>query len=86
VEYYGGAREGDRTMLDALRPAARALADGKGLSGAASAAGEGAAKTATMTSARAGRSSYLAARDLQGVPDPGAIAVAKAFRALLEMA
>ncbi len=84
MEYYGGAREGDRTMLDALRPAVRALADGKGLSGAAAAAGDGAAKTATMTSARAGRSSYLAARDLEGVPDPGAVAMAKAFRALVE--
>jgi triose/dihydroxyacetone kinase / FAD-AMP lyase (cyclizing) len=83
MEYYGGAREGDRTMLDALRPAVRALADGKGLTAAAAAAGDGAAKTAGMTSARAGRSSYLAARDLQGVPDPGAVAVAKAFGALL---
>jgi len=35
-----------------------------------------------MTSARAGRSSYLAARDLQGVPDPGAVAIATALQAL----
>ena len=82
MEYYGGAREGDRTMLDALRPAVRALEQGAGLAGAVAAAEAGAAATATMTSARAGRSSYLAARDLQGVPDPGALAVATALRAL----
>jgi triose/dihydroxyacetone kinase / FAD-AMP lyase (cyclizing) len=82
VEYYGGAREGDRTMLDAFRPAVRSLANGGGLSGAVLAAEAGAANTAKMSLARAGRSSYLAARDLDGVPDPGAVAVAKAFGAL----
>jgi dihydroxyacetone kinase len=34
-----------------------------------------------MTRAKAGRSSYLAARDLEGVSDPGAEAVAAAFEA-----
>jgi len=82
MEYYGGAREGDRTMLDAFRPAIRALESGEGLNGAALAAEAGAAKTAKMSQARAGRSSYLASRDLDGVPDPGAMAVAKAFGAL----
>jgi triose/dihydroxyacetone kinase / FAD-AMP lyase (cyclizing) len=84
VEYYGGSREGERTMLDALRPAVRALADGKGLAGAAAAASDGAAKTAEMTSARAGRSSYVSAGDLKGVPDPGAVAMAKALHALVQ--
>ncbi len=82
MEYYGGAKEGDRTMLDALRPAVRALEKGEGLGAAAAAAQAGAASTANMTSARAGRSSYLAARDLQGVPDPGAVAIATALQAL----
>ena len=82
MEYYGGAREGDRTMLDAFRPAVRALENGDGLNGAALAAEAGAAQTAKMPMARAGRSSYLASRDLDGVPDPGAVAVAKAFGAL----
>jgi triose/dihydroxyacetone kinase / FAD-AMP lyase (cyclizing) len=82
MEYYGGAKEGDRTMLDALRPAVRALAKGDGIAGAVAAADAGAAATAAMTSARAGRSSYLAAHDLNGVPDPGAVAVARALRAI----
>ncbi len=34
-----------------------------------------------MTRAGTGRSSYLAAGDLDGVEDPGAVAVARAFRA-----
>ena len=46
------------------------------------AAKAGAAKTAKMSQARACRSSYLASRDLDGVPDPGAVAVTKAFGAL----
>jgi triose/dihydroxyacetone kinase / FAD-AMP lyase (cyclizing) len=82
VEFYGGAREGDRTMLDALRPAIRVLEKGGDLTAAAAAAEIGAEKTAGMTSARAGRSSYLAAHSLKGVPDPGAVAAAKALRAL----
>jgi dihydroxyacetone kinase len=35
-----------------------------------------------MTRARAGRAAYLAAGDLAGVPDPGAVAVAAVFEAL----
>jgi dihydroxyacetone kinase len=34
-----------------------------------------------MTKAHAGRSSYLAATELQGVADPGAVAIAVAFEA-----
>jgi len=82
VEYYGGAREGDRTLLDALHPAIRALQAGGALKAASEAAEAGAAKTAEMTSARSGRSSYLSARDLAGNPDPGAVAAAIALRAL----
>ncbi len=82
MQHYGGAAEGDRTMLDALRPAVRMLQAGRGMAAAAAAAQEGADRTATMTSARAGRSSYLAARDLEGVPDPGAVAVAKVLAAI----
>ena len=82
MEYYGGAKEGDRTMLDALRPAVRALESGADISAAAQAAEAGAAKTALMNVARAGRSSYLAAADLQGVRDPGAAAMAMALKAL----
>jgi dihydroxyacetone kinase len=82
VQEYGGAGEGDRTMLDALLPAVRALEAGEGLSAAAAAASRGAARTATMKSARAGRSSYVPEDALSGVPDPGAAAFAAVFTAL----
>ena len=82
VQEYGGAREGDRTMLDALVPAIAALAAGADLAAAAEASRAGAARTATMTSARAGRSSYVRADVLRGVADPGAVAVAAVFDAL----
>jgi dihydroxyacetone kinase len=82
VSELGGAARGDRTMLDALLPAADAFAAGVGsgrpageaLRAAAAAAREGAAATAAMR-ARRGRSSYLADRVL-GHPDPGAEAAA----------
>lgn len=80
IGFYGGAAPGDRTMVDALAPALSALAS-EGLAAASAAARKGAESTATMTSARAGRSTYLSARDLDGVIDPGALAVAEAFEA-----
>ncbi len=80
VTFYGGAVPGDRTMVDALAPAIRMLAS-EGLAAAAAAARHGAAATGSMMRAKAGRSAYLAARDLEGVPDPGAEAVAAAFEA-----
>ncbi len=78
----GGARLGDRTMLDALIPFARQLDEGlrtgspvkESLLAAVMAAERGAGKTAQV-SARRGRSSYLGERII-GTPDPGAIAVA----------
>lgn len=82
VRAYGGANPGDRTMLDALIPAVEALRSGD-LTGAASAAHEGARATAGMSRAATGRSSYLAAGDLEGVEDPGAAAIAIAFSALV---
>ncbi|MEL6063107.1 dihydroxyacetone kinase subunit DhaK [Methylobacterium sp. DCY52] len=81
VEGYGGAKPGDRTLLDALVPAVEALASG-GLGAAAEAARAGAEATARLDRAGAGRSSYLAAGDLAGVQDPGAAGVAEAFSAL----
>ncbi len=71
---YGGAKPGDRTMIDALMPALAALP--KGVGAAAKAAREGADATAKMKSARAGRSSYVSASNLSGVTDPGAEAIA----------
>jgi triose/dihydroxyacetone kinase / FAD-AMP lyase (cyclizing) len=77
----GGAKPGDRTMLDALVPAAQALRQGAhtGLSGMAAlrnalqAAADGCEATKAIP-ARRGRSSYLGERAL-GHPDPGAHAV-----------
>ncbi|KMO21880.1 dihydroxyacetone kinase subunit DhaK [Methylobacterium platani] len=81
LQAHGGARPGDRTLLDALVPALQALRSG-GLAAAARAAADGAAATAGMTRAGTGRSSYLAAADLAGVEDPGAVAVSRGFTAL----
>jgi dihydroxyacetone kinase len=78
MTFYGGARPGDRTMVDALDPALRALA-ARGLSDAARSARAGANATMEMTKANAGRASYVGARDLAGVADPGAVATAAAF-------
>ncbi|RDV00825.1 dihydroxyacetone kinase family protein [Trinickia dinghuensis] len=84
----GGAKPGDRTMLDALVPAVdafeRELKSGydasKAWAGAVSAAESSAEATAHMTP-RAGRASYLGARAI-GSPDGGAVAIACWLKAL----
>ena len=81
VRQIGGAGPGDRTMIDALHPALVALAGGVGP--AARAARVGADTTAKMTSAKAGRASYLSAASLVGHNDPGAEAVARLFEGLM---
>ncbi|MER8369281.1 dihydroxyacetone kinase subunit DhaK [Mesorhizobium sp. M0306] len=80
MSFYGGARIGDRTMIDALEPALRALDRGS-LEDAAVAAQRGAEATAAMRKAKAGRSAYIGSQ-LDGVVDPGAFAVAEVFTAL----
>ncbi|QHM72733.1 dihydroxyacetone kinase subunit DhaK [Mixta intestinalis] len=82
MKHYGGARVGDRTLIDALEPALQQLIAGKGLSEAAIAAEKGADSTASMSAAKAGRSSYLNQESLNGVKDPGAYAVERVFAAL----
>ncbi|BAB51771.1 dihydroxyacetone kinase subunit DhaK [Mesorhizobium japonicum] len=79
MTFYGGAKPGDRTMVDALEPALKAL-DADGLEEAAAAAQRGAEATAAMEKAKAGRSAYVGTK-LQGVVDPGAHAVAEVFSA-----
>ncbi|MFL9870828.1 dihydroxyacetone kinase family protein [Paraburkholderia megapolitana] len=82
VMELGGAHPGDRTMVDALHPAADALRaalaqshnNGAALQAAVDAARTGAASTASMQP-RLGRSSYVGDRAL-GFADPGAHAVA----------
>jgi dihydroxyacetone kinase len=82
MRFYGGAGPGDRTMLDALIPAVETSERGGDWIAAARAAREGADSTAKMTKAQAGRSSYLAATELEGVADPGAVAIAVSFEAV----
>jgi dihydroxyacetone kinase-like protein len=88
VQQLGAAREGDKTMVDALAPATRAfskaIADGasraEALSALASAAAAGAEATIEMQ-ARKGRASYLGPRSV-GHEDPGAASTALILAAL----
>ncbi|AKH99528.1 dihydroxyacetone kinase [Hoeflea sp. IMCC20628] len=80
MQEIGGAKLGDRTMVDALHPALDALEDNLQL--AAKAARAGADHTATLTKANAGRATYINAQQLEGHTDPGAEAVARLFEHL----
>ncbi len=79
---YGGAKPGDRTMIDAMEPALAALVARGSIADAATAARKGADATAKMTSSKAGRSSYMSAQNLADVVDPGAEAVARLIEGL----
>jgi dihydroxyacetone kinase len=85
VQRLGNAEPGDKTMVDAMAPAAAALADcahrelGEAVAAAAAAAGEAAEGTAGLL-ARRGRASYVG-EVARGVRDPGAVAVAIFFEA-----
>ena len=79
MKEIGGARLGDRSMIDALEPGLEAFAEG---SDPAMPSRAGADSTAAMASARVGRATYLSAEQLQGNKDPGAEAVAKLFEYL----
>jgi dihydroxyacetone kinase-like protein len=81
VAQLGGAAPGDKTMVDALRPAAEALPD---IPAAARAAAAGAEATVPLR-ARKGRASYLGERS-EGHMDPGSVSVALLFQALAEVA
>jgi dihydroxyacetone kinase len=84
----GGARVGDKTLLDALVPAVAALEQsaaagedlGQAFQAAAAAAAQGAEKTKSMV-ARRGRASYVGERSLNH-PDAGAMAVAIILKSL----
>lgn len=80
MQEIGGARPGDRTMVDALAPALDVLEES--LPEAAKAARAGADRTAHMSKANAGRASYVNAKHLVGHADPGAEAVARLFEHL----
>ena len=89
ISELGGAKPGDRTMLDALDPFVKTLQQAKAAKttreavlAALEAAERGADRTAEMKP-RLGRSSYLGNRVL-GHPDPGAKAIALWLRAVCE--
>ncbi|MFF2324555.1 MULTISPECIES: dihydroxyacetone kinase subunit DhaL [unclassified Streptomyces] len=80
VAQMGGAQAGDKTMLDALLPAAEAL--GTSFRAAREAADAGALATVPLL-ARKGRASYLGERSI-GHQDPGATSSALLITALAE--
>jgi triose/dihydroxyacetone kinase / FAD-AMP lyase (cyclizing) len=88
ISELGGAKPGDRTMLDALDPFVKSLKGARGepsreiLLSAVEAAERGAEATGQMKP-QLGRSSYLGDRAL-GHPDPGAKAIAVWLRAASE--
>jgi len=92
IQQLGAAREGDKTLVDALAPATRALAkaiaegatQGDALAAAVAAAAEGAAATVPME-ARKGRASYLGPRSV-GHEDPGAASTVLILAALRDAA
>jgi phosphoenolpyruvate---glycerone phosphotransferase subunit DhaL len=85
VAQLGGAKAGDKTMLDALEPAVAALGDTeKSFRAAREAAEQGALATVPML-ARKGRASYLGERSI-GHQDPGATSSALLMGALAEAA
>jgi dihydroxyacetone kinase len=89
ISELGGAKLGDRTMLDALDPFVKTLKNG--VAGKASRetflaaveAAERGVEATTQMKPRVGRSSYLGDRVL-GYPDPGAKAIAIWLRAVSE--
>ena len=91
VVRLGGAKVGDKTMVDAFAPAIEAfeaaLGSGADLPAAARAAADAAEQGAADTTAlvaRKGRASYLGERSA-GHQDPGATSTALLFRALADV-
>jgi phosphoenolpyruvate---glycerone phosphotransferase subunit DhaL len=86
VQKRGGARPGQKTMLDALTPAAEAArkAEAEGLLAAIRAAAEAAAQGVERTKAMVattGKAKTLGERSL-GHPDPGAVSVSLILEAM----
>ena len=92
VQQLGAAREGDKTMVDALAPATRAfskaIAEGASPDDALSVLAEAATAGATATismQALKGRASYLGPRSV-GHEDPGAVSTGLILGALRDAA
>lgn len=80
ISELGGAQPGDRTMLDALAPAAAAIAaagpaDAASLARTVAEAARGGAEATREMAPRLGRAAYIGER-VVGTPDGGAVAVA----------
>ncbi|KAK3708546.1 dihydroxyacetone kinase Dak1 [Vermiconidia calcicola] len=80
---YTPAKEGDRTLVDALAPFVEQLGSSGDVGKAAQAAEEGAKKTKGMK-ASLGRTVYVGGSGYEEVPDPGAYGLAVFFSALAE--
>jgi dihydroxyacetone kinase-like protein len=92
VQQLGAAREGDKTMVDALAPATRAfgkaVAEGASATdalGALAEAAEAGAEATIPMQALKGRASYLGPRSV-GHEDPGAVSTALLLGALRDAA
>jgi dihydroxyacetone kinase-like protein len=85
VAQLGGAKAGDKTMLDALEPAVAALGDSTESFAAAREAAEQGASDTVPLQARKGRASYLGERSI-GHQDPGATSSALLLAALADTA
>ena len=85
MQDYGGAKQGERTMIDALEPAFESLANGESIKKASDKARKGADSTKEVTNTSAGRSSYLSENTLKDVPDPGAEMVARVLEKIAEI-
>lgn len=81
VTSLGGARPGDKTLVDALEPFRQRL--GRGTWEAAAAAAEEAARATADLVPRKGRARPLAERSV-GTPDPGAVSLALIARTVSE--
>jgi dihydroxyacetone kinase phosphoprotein-dependent L subunit len=90
VQQVGGAKPGDKTLLDALHPAVEVLSRGEiddlqaALQAAVSAAQTGAQHTGDLQ-AKMGRARFVGERGL-GHPDPGAVSFTLILEALLAIA
>ena len=85
VKDYGGAKAGDRTMIDALEPGFEALAKKEPLTAVAQRVRQGAEYTKTITNTKFGRSSYLSEAVLKDIPDPGAEVIARVFEKIASL-
>lgn len=91
ITFYGGAKPGMRTMLDSLAPAVLSGAEVVAMAqdscavsviqAMATGAMTGAKDTCSMA-AVAGRAAYVPDKQVQGTPDPGAMAIAIALNAV----